>query len=510
MMSQKVMLVILDGWGIGSDDARSAIAQADKPYFDKLMKNNPHSQLLTHGRNVGLPIGQMGNSEVGHLNIGAGRVVYQDLVLINKAIEDHTLGENDVLQSMIAGLKATGGKLHLMGLLSDGGVHSHIDHLFALLEYVESEGISNVLVHAFLDGRDTDPKGGKGYIGRLNQFLKGRPSKLASIVGRYYAMDRDRRWERIKVAFDALVYGKGELSNNVERSVQTSYENKVTDEFIKPIINVDDSGRPIGQIQNGDYVLFFNFRSDRPRQLTEVLSQTDHAEMGMNKLDLHYYTMTEYDKDFKNVNVLFKKEKVNGTLGEIVSNAGRTQLRSAETEKYAHVTYFFNGGREEVFSNEDRLLVNSPKVATYDLKPEMSAFEVTDEMVKRINADHPDLIVLNYANTDMVGHTGVFEAAVKAVEAVDKCLQRLFTAALAHGYKIIVIADHGNSDYMVNQDGSPNTAHSTNPVPCILVGEREEVRLRDGILADVAPTILELMGLEQPDVMTGRSLIEGN
>lgn len=502
------MLVILDGWGIGTDPARSAIAQANTPFYDGLIKNAPHAQLLTHGKNVGLPDGQMGNSEVGHLNIGAGRVVYQDLARISKLIEDDRLGENEVLNSFIDRVNSTGKTLHIMGLLSDGGVHSHIEHLVGFIDHFKDEGIKNIAIHAFLDGRDTDPEAGAKYLEELMKSVDGTKVRLASVIGRYYAMDRDRRWDRIKVAYDLLIKEKGRSQENAIDAVRAAYADGITDEFMEPII-VKNHSEKTNAIEDGDHVFFFNFRTDRPRQLTEVLTQTDHEDHGMSTLDLDFVTMTEYDRTFRKVHVLYKKEEIDLTLGEILAANNRTQLRAAETEKYAHVTYFFNGGREQEFEGESRLLVASPKVATYDHQPEMSAHELTDKTCHLIKTKQPDFIALNYANADMVGHTGVFSAAIKAAETVDSCLRQLSDTALKNDYKLIIIADHGNSDYMINEDGSPNTAHTTNPVPCILLGSGDEdVTLRDGILADVAPTILQLMGIDQPSVMTGASLIE--
>lgn len=504
-MSQKAMLVIMDGWGIGQDRSRSAIAQGKTPFYDSLLEKYPNSQLLTHGKNVGLPDGQMGNSEVGHLNIGAGRVVYQDLVKITKHINEHQLAKVENLKAFVARAKSTGNAVHLMGLLSDGGVHSHIDHLIGLIDYLESEGLDRIVIHAFLDGRDTPPQAGKDYLQSLCQHIEGKSVRLASVVGRYYAMDRDNRWERIKVAYDLIVKGTGTPTNDFVKSVREQYKKHITDEFMTPLIleRNDDV-----LINENDHVLFFNYRTDRPRQLTEVLTQKAQADYDLIPITLDFVTMTEYDKTFKGIKVLFEKQVLTQTLGETISKHGLTQLRAAETEKYPHVTYFFNGGKEEVFDGEERLMVNSPKVATYDLQPEMSARELTEEALVILEKQNPDFVALNFANADMVGHTGVFSAAVKAVEAVDECMEKLTQKALELGYQLLVIADHGNSDYMINDDGSVHTAHTTNPVPCIWIGKDVQRKtLRDGILADVAPTILEIMGIEQPELMTGKSLI---
>ena len=499
-------MVILDGWGIGKDDSRSAIAQGRTPFYDSLLDQYPNSQLLTHGKNVGLPDGQMGNSEVGHLNIGAGRVVYQDLVKISKTIEEQRLGNVEKLKTFIERAKISGNSVHLMGLLSDGGVHSHIDHLFGFIDYLVSEGLKRIVIHAFLDGRDTPPMEGKNYLQRLLDHIEDKPVVLASVVGRYYAMDRDNRWERIKVAYDLLVNGKGTPTMDFVESVQAQYEKHITDEFMIPL-SLDRKDDCL--LKENDHVLFFNYRADRPRQLTDVLTQKERIEFELKPLPLDFVTMTEYDKTFKGIDVLFDKQVLTQTLGETISEMGLTQLRAAETEKYPHVTYFFNGGKEAVFEGEERLLVNSPKVATYDSQPEMSAVELTEKAMTMLESQRPDFVALNFANADMVGHTGVFSAAIKAVEAVDAAMRKLSKKALELGYQLIVIADHGNSDYMINDDGSAHTAHTTNPVPCIWIGKGlEEKNLRNGILADVAPTILEIMGLDQPELMTGKSLID--
>jgi 2,3-bisphosphoglycerate-independent phosphoglycerate mutase len=501
-MINKSLLVILDGWGIGSDPKVDAIRQASTPYMDGLMEHWPNSRLTTFGEEVGLPEGQMGNSEVGHLNIGAGRIVYQELLRINRAIADGSLQREPVVQACFESCKKGSGRLHLLGLLSDGGVHSHISHMIALAKYAEAAGVPEVYIHAFLDGRDTDPNGGAGYLSELDEALRGSSVRLATVIGRYYAMDRDKRWERTKKAYDLLRFGIGEPSNNIIETVKEYYKKGTTDEFMEPIV-VD----PSGVIREGDSVFFANFRTDRPRQLTEVLTQVDHPDHAMETILLDYTTMTRYDETYERVHVVYDNDNVEMTLGECVSRKGLTQLRAAETEKYPHVTFFFSGGREKPFPGEERILVPSPKVPTYDLQPEMSAPELTDRVMEHIRRSSPDFICLNYANADMVGHTGVFEAAMKAAETVDECVSRLVPLALERGYRVVLIADHGNSDYLINPDGSPNTAHSMNPVPCILVGEGlEKVSVDDGILADVAPTVLKMMGLELPGEMTGRSL----
>ncbi|MDX1685915.1 MAG: 2,3-bisphosphoglycerate-independent phosphoglycerate mutase, partial [Saprospiraceae bacterium] len=464
------------------------------------------SQLLTHGKNVGLPEGQMGNSEVGHLNIGAGRIVYQDLALINEAIDTGSIIENPRLQDLISTVKKKDRKLHILGLLSDGGVHAHMDHLYALLDLFENENLNHVYIHGFLDGRDTDPKSGVKFIQDVESHITQSSAQLVSVIGRYYAMDRDQRWDRIKKAYDLLVKGEGEEVEDFEHYVRNKYDEGITDEFMRPAYRLTASGqKPV--IQDGDCVLFFNYRTDRPRQLTEVLTQEAHPRYDMEPLSLRFYTMTEYDKHFKNVKVMFQKEVLKGTFGEYLSELGMKQLRAAETEKYPHVTYFFNGGKEEAFDNEERILIDSPKVATYDMKPEMSASELTEAVIGHVELKEPEAIIINYANADMVGHTGSFEAAVKACEAVDHCLRQLTRVALERKYRILIIADHGNADYMVNDDGTPNTAHTMNPVPCIAMG-MDAIELEDGILADVAPTLLQMMGLEIPESMTGSGLIK--
>jgi len=507
MITTKVLLVILDGWGIGNKQKSDVIYSTETPYWDYLLKTFPHSQLQASGENVGLPNGQMGNSEVGHLNIGAGRVVYQDLVKINISCRENTLLKNPEIKRAYSYAKENNKKIHLMGLVSDGGVHSSLEHLFSLTEIAKIYGVNKTYIHCFMDGRDTDPKSGKGFIEDLENHLKQSAGQIASIVGRYYAMDRDKRWERVKEAYDLIVSGIGETTENPVAAIQKSYDAGITDEFIKPIVCIEKS-KPVAVVEEGDVVIFFNFRNDRAKELTIVLGQQDMPEAGMNTIpNLQYFSMTPYDPTFKNVHILFDKDNVKNTLGEYLSNLNLKQLHIAETEKYPHVTFFFNGGREAPYKGEERILVSSPKVATYDLKPEMSAFEVKDQLVKAINAQQFDFIVVNYANGDMVGHTGVYQAIEKAVKAVDVCLKDTIEAALANDYESIVIADHGNADYTMNEDGSPNTAHSLNPVPFVYVSKNKPVQLQNGILADVAPSILKIMGLEQPEEMTGKNLI---
>jgi 2,3-bisphosphoglycerate-independent phosphoglycerate mutase len=507
-MSKKVLLMILDGWGIATNKKVSAIDNAKTPFISSLYGKYAHSKLEASGLAVGLPAGQMGNSEVGHMNIGAGRVVYQDLVRVNKAIEEKELDKNAVLLDAFAYAKKNNKNIHFIGLLSDGGVHSHIDHLKGLVTIAQNNGIKNLFVHAFTDGRDTDPKGGLDYLKNLTDHLSKTTGKLASIVGRYYAMDRDKRWERVKLAYDVMVNGVGEKTTDPLKAVQQSYDNAVTDEFIKPIVVVDQQQKPVATIQQGDVVLCFNFRTDRGREITEVLTQQDFPDHGMKKLPLYYITLTNYDESFKDVKVIFHKDNLEKTLGEVVSEAGKKQIRIAETEKYPHVTFFFSGGREVAFPGESRILCPSPKVATYDLAPEMSANEIKDKIIPELEKKEPDFICLNFANPDMVGHTGVFSAAVKAVETVDACAQKVTEAALKNGYATIIIADHGNADMMINDDGTPNTAHTTNLVPCILVDDTYKGKLKDGKLGDLAPTILTLMGIAIPPQMTGTVLIE--
>ena len=503
-MAKKALLMILDGWGIGKHGAGDVIYNTPTPYLDYLTAVSAHSQLQASGEDVGLPDGQMGNSEVGHLNIGAGRVVYQDLVKINRACKDGSIMENPEIKRAFGYAKETGKKVHLMGLTSNGGVHSSLDHLLKLLEISKEYGLKNTFVHCFMDGRDTDPKSGVGFIRQLTDDCQKNDAAIASIVGRFYAMDRDKRWERVKEAYDLLVEGKGKQADDMVKAMEESYADGVTDEFIKPINNktVD------GTIEEGDVVIFINFRNDRAKELTVVLTQQDMPEQGMHTIkDLQYFCMTPYDANFKGVHILFPKENVDDTLGEYLSRMGKKQLHTAETEKYAHVTFFFNGGREAPFENEDRILVPSPKVATYDLKPEMSAYEVKDKLVGAINTQEYDFIVVNFANGDMVGHTGVYNAIAKAVWAVDQCVREVIEAAKANDYEAIIIADHGNADNAINPDGTPNTAHSLNPVPFIYVTDNNSATVKDGRLADVAPSILHIMGLEQPADMTGKNLI---
>lgn len=508
-MAKRNMLIILDGWGHGPNPKVSAIAQAHTPFVDSLYKKYPNSELITYGEQVGLPEGQMGNSEVGHLNIGAGRIVYQELARINKAIRDQELHQNKTLLEALRYAQKNNKAVHLMGLVSDGGVHSHINHLKALCDIAKEQGIEKAYIHAFMDGRDTDPKGGLGYLKDLLDYIQGGPARLASVIGRYYAMDRDKRWERIKLAYDLLVHGKGDQTQDVLSTIQERYEKKETDEFLKPIVCTDNEHQPMATLQEGDLLICFNFRTDRPREISTVLTQQDMPEYDMKKLPLRYVTMTRYDETFKNIDILFHKEDLKNTLGEVLSKAGKTQVRIAETEKYPHVTFFFNGGREEAFEGERRILIPSPKVATYDLQPEMSAYEVTDAIVKDIRDNQPDFVCLNYANADMVGHTGVFEAAIKAAETVDECLKRLLETGDEYGYDAIIIADHGNSDYMVNEDGTPNTAHTKNPVPCIFYGKNADgFQISDGKLGDMAPTLLSLFELEPPAEMDGKNLLK--
>lgn len=504
-MAHKALLIILDGWGIGNHSKGDVIFNTPTPYWDYLLNTYPHSQLQASGENVGLPDGQMGNSEVGHLNIGAGRVVYQDLVKINKAIADGSILNNPQIVEAFEYAKRTGKSMHFMGLTSDGGVHSSLDHLYALIDIAKQKGVANAYIHCFMDGRDTDPRSGKGFIEALTQKCEDTPARIASVIGRYYAMDRDKRWERVKVAYDLLVKGEGSQATDMAAAVQASYDQDVTDEFIKPINNSAFDGT----IKEGDVVIFFNYRNDRAKELTVVLTQHDMPEAGMTTIPgLQYYCMTPYDASFTGVHIIFDKENVSNTLAEYLSKLDKTQLHIAETEKYAHVTFFFNGGREQPFEGEERILVASPKVATYDLKPEMSAYEVKDKLVDAIKSQEYDFIVVNYANGDMVGHTGVYEAIEKAVKAVDACLKDTVEAAKESGYEAIIIADHGNADNAINADGTPNTAHSLNPVPCIYVTDNKNAHVNDGRLADVAPTMLSILGEKQPAEMTGKSLID--
>ena len=504
-MSKKALLMILDGWGLGDQKKDDVIFNTPTPYWDYLMNTYPHSQLQASGENVGLPDGQMGNSEVGHLNIGAGRVVYQDLVKINRACADNSILKNPEIVAAFSYAKENGKNVHFMGLTSNGGVHSSLVHLFKLCDIAKEYNIDNTFIHCFMDGRDTDPKSGKGFIEELSVHCEKSAGKIASIIGRYYAMDRDKRWERVKEAYDLLVKGEGKKAADMVQAMQESYDEGVTDEFIKPIVNANFDGT----IKEGDVVIFFNYRNDRAKELTVVLTQQDMPEAGMRTIPgLQYYCMTPYDASFKGVHILFDKENVSNTLGEYLAAKGLNQLHIAETEKYAHVTFFFNGGRETPYDNEDRILVPSPKVATYDLKPEMSAYEVKDKLVAAINENKYDFIVVNFANGDMVGHTGIYEAIEKAVVAVDACVKDVIEAAKAQDYEAIIIADHGNADHALNEDGTPNTAHSLNPVPCVYVTENKAAKVEDGRLADVAPTILKIMGLEAPAEMNGNVLIK--
>lgn len=509
-MAKKALLMILDGWGIGDRKKDDVIFSTPTPYWDSLIANYPNSQLQASGENVGLPDGQMGNSEVGHLNIGAGRIVYQDLVKINRACKDKSILNNTEIISAFSYAQKTGKRMHFMGLTSNGGVHSSLDHLFTLCDIAKQYNLNDVFIHCFMDGRDTDPKSGKGFIEEVEKHCAQSAGKIASIIGRFYAMDRDKRWDRVKVAYDQLVNGIGKQSSDMVKAMEESYQsdsdqNKGTDEFIKPIVNSNFDGT----IKEGDVVIFFNYRNDRAKEITSVLTQQDMPEQGMHTVkDLQFYCMTPYDANFKGVHILFPKENVMNTLGEYISSKGLKQLHIAETEKYAHVTFFFNGGREAPYDGEDRILVPSPKVATYDLQPEMSAYQVKDKLVEAINTKKYDWIVVNYANGDMVGHTGIYEAIQKAVIAIDNCVKDTVEAAKANDYEVIIIADHGNADHAINEDGSPNTAHSLNPVPFVYVTENRNAKTEDGVLADVAPSILHIMGLEQPQEMTGNCLIK--
>ena len=505
-MDKRVLLMILDGWGEGVHDKTNAIYTTGTPEIDKLRSKYSFSHLSASGEDVGLPIGQMGNSEVGHLNIGAGRVVYQDLVKINIACRNHALLKNVEIRNAYDYVKKTGKQLHFIGLCSDGGVHSSLEHLYEFLSVAKEEKIEKVFVHCFMDGRDTDPKSGKGFITSLEKEMKKSTGKIASVIGRYYAMDRDKRWDRIKIAYDLLVNGVGDKFSSAFEGVDASYNNNVTDEFIKPICVADGKGKPTAVIQEGDAVIFFNFRNDRAREITSVLTQADMPESNMHTIPLYYCCLTPYDDKFKGLHILFDKENVHQTIGEVVSDAGKTQLRIAETEKYAHVTFFFSGGREAIFKNEDRILINSPKVATYDLQPEMSALQVKDALLKDLDTQKHDMIILNFANGDMVGHTGVYDAIKKAVRTIDSCVGEVVKIAVKNGYTVLITADHGNADKAINADGTPNTAHSLNPVQFIVVDD-DVKNVDDGILADIAPTILKLMGIPKPEIMTGKSLI---
>ncbi|MEM1259280.1 MAG: 2,3-bisphosphoglycerate-independent phosphoglycerate mutase [Bacteroidota bacterium] len=500
-MNHKVILMILDGWGKSPNPKVSAIDQAHTPFVDALYTKYANADLLTDGMNVGLPEGQMGNSEVGHMNLGAGRIVYQDLAKINKAVQEDTMRDEPVLKQAFEYATTNAKKVHFLGLVSDGGVHSHMDHLKALIGAAESFGVQQAFVHAFTDGRDVDPKSGKGFLRSIEQFCESKHTKLGTVIGRYFAMDRDKRWERVKKAYDVVVHGMGTKFDDVATAMQSSYDDNVTDEFVEPIVLNANA-----KIEEGDVVIFFNFRTDRGRELTMALSQQDFPEIGTKKLDLHYVTLTNYDDTFKGIHIVYDKENIQETLGEVLSKSGKKQIRIAETEKYPHVTFFFNGGREAPFDGEERILCPSPKVATYDLKPEMSAYEIRDSILPELKKQEADFVCLNFANPDMVGHTGVMEAAIKACETVDECAREVITAGLENGYSTLVIADHGNCDTMINPDGSPNTAHTTNPVPLILVDPyRKEIH--DGVLGDIAPTILKMMGIAQPKAMTQKALI---
>ena len=505
-MNKKVVLMILDGWGKSLNPNVSAIEQANTPFIDSLYNKYANATLRTDGLHVGLPEGQMGNSEVGHMNLGAGRIVYQDLAKINLAVKNKSLHEEKTLTNAFKYAKENGKSVHFLGLVSDGGVHSHINHLYSLLDAAESYELNNVFIHAFTDGRDVGPKSGFDFISNLESHIEHTNAKIATVCGRYYAMDRDQRWERIKLTYDALINGVGEFSKNITKSIRKSYENDTTDEFIKPIVIVDQNDAPIASIENDDVVIFFNFRTDRGRQLTQALFVEDFHEQNMRCLDLHYVTMTNYDDRFKNINVIFNKENLAQTLGEVLEQHDKTQIRIAETEKYPHVTFFFSGGRETPFKGEKRILKNSPKVATYDLKPEMSAYKLTEALIPELQEEETDFVCLNFANGDMVGHTGSMKAAIKACETVDKCVKQLIEITLQHDYTTILIADHGNCEIMINPDGSPHTAHTTNPVPIILIDKKLK-HIKDGILGDIAPTILKLIGIEKPQEMTQESLI---
>ncbi len=506
---KKVALIILDGWGIGDGSKSDAITQANTPFVDSLYKKYPYSKLLTSGEEVGLPDGQMGNSEVGHLNIGAGRIVYQDLALIHKAVREKTIDKHPVLLKAFDYAKQNNKSVHFIGLVSEGGVHSSQAHLHHLCDMAAKHNLENVFIHAFTDGRDTDPKSGLGYLTNLQNHIdktKEGVIKIASVIGRYYAMDRDKRWERVKLAYDLLVEGKGEKTTTILKAIENSYANNITDEFIKPIVHTDEKGNPLGIIKKDDVVICFNFRTDRCREITQVLTQQNMPEFEMHTLPLYYVTLTNYDNTFKNVHVVYDKDNLSLTLGEVLEKNNKTQIRIAETEKYPHVTFFFSGGREKEFNGEKRIMVASPKVATYDLQPEMSAIELTNAILPEIEKETSDFICLNFANADMVGHTGDYNAVIKAVETVDACTQKIVELGIKHNYSFIIIADHGNSDFMINPDGSPNTAHTTNPVPCILI-DTDYKKIKNGRLADVAPTILKLLGVKQPKEMTGEVLI---
>ena len=505
-MNKKAFLIILDGWGIGKKDSSDVIASTPTPFIDSLFEKYPHATVRTSGEDVGLPDGVMGNSEVGHLNIGAGRVIFQDLVKINKAVKDNSILQNQTLLDAYAYAKKEGKKIHLIGLLSDAGVHSMDHHAYKLCDMAKDHGIENIFIHALMDGRDTDPRSGLGYMEKLQNHLAKSNGKVATVIGRYYGMDRDKRWDRVAQAYHLFVNGTGTPITDPIQAMKDSYANDITDEFVKPSVCVDKQGNPIAKIEQGDVVICFNYRTDRLREITTVLTQQDMPEHNMKTLDLYYVTMTRYDDSFKGVKLIFDKDNLNDTLGEVISKAGKSQIRIAETEKYAHVTFFFSGGREDVFEGESRILINSPKVATYDLQPEMSAPEVADAIVPKLKEGKTDFICLNFANGDMVGHTGIYEAIQKAVKTVDACVEKVVTAAQKSGYDVLIIADHGNAEFAVNEDGSANTAHTTNPVPSILVSERFS-RIQDGKLADIAPTILKIMELDIPSAMTGKPLV---
>ncbi len=506
-MQKKVMLIVMDGWGITQDTKISAISQAHTPYYKNLLEKYPNASLRTDGLNVGLPEGQMGNSEVGHMNLGAGRIVFQDFVKINNAVEDGSIAKEKVLVDAFDYAKKNHKKVHFLGLLSDGGIHSHINQLKGLIKAAGDTGLKDIYLHAFTDGRDCDPRSGTGYIEEINTFMNNSAGKLATVTGRYYAMDRDSRWDRVKIAYDAMINGIGEKSTDAVASMQKSYKEGATDEFIKPIIMTDQQGNPVATIEKDDVVIFFNFRTDRGRQLTQVLSQEDMPDFGMKTLPLYFVTLTNYNEEFKNIHVVFEKENLKDTLGEVLEKLGKKQIRIAETEKYPHVTFFFSGGREKEFKGEKRILCPSPKVATYDLQPEMSARDVQDAIIPELQKKSADFVCLNFANTDMVGHTGIMSAAKIAAETVDSCLSNVVSTALENDYATIILADHGNSETMMNPDGTPNTAHTTNPVPFILVDNDYKGKIKDGILGDIAPTILDLMGIEKPEAMTQNSLL---
>ena len=506
-MNRKVELIIMDGWGLGTKPEVSAIAKANTAFIDSLYQKYSHSKLEASGLAVGLPAGQMGNSEVGHMNIGAGRIVYQDLVRINKAIEEKTIAQEPEFQKALQYAKENNKKVHFMGLVSDGGVHSHIEHLKGLCSIAKEQGVKDLFVHVFTDGRDTDPKGGLNYVKDLEAHMAKTTGKVASVIGRYYSMDRDNRWERVKLAYDLLVNAEGTHYPSATAAIEANYKNDITDEFVKPSVITDSNGNPLAKIETGDVVLCFNYRTDRGREITIALTQKDFHEQNMHKMNLYYVTMTNYDDTFSNVKVIFDKDNLKNTLGEVLSNAGKKQIRIAETEKYPHVTFFFSGGREEPFPGETRLLAPSPKVATYDLAPEMSAYEIRDKITVELLKKEVDFVCLNFANPDMVGHTGDMKAAIIACETVNKCVEDVVTTGLDNGYSFIIIADHGNADVMMNEDGSPNTAHTTNLVPCILVDKEYKGKLKDGKLGDLAPTILQLIGVPQPAEMTGVSLL---